>query len=209
MSRALARVAALVGALCVAPHATADEPVDVTFGLSVVVAREDGERVVDDAWMAAQIAEANRLFSPNGVRFRWTIEKPLPDRLRELHSRDDRDALVEHVEPQAIDVFVVSALEDVDEPGRYRMGVCWTERNHRGRYVVVAKHARPTVLAHELGHLFGNPHSDQTDNVMSYSRTGAAVFLDDAQSARIRRFARNFLTTGRFADVGPPLRRRP
>lgn len=199
---ALTMVAVLGGA----SRAQAEESREPIFGLSIVMARdESGQRVVDDAWMGAQIDEANRLFAPIGARFRWTLEKPLPDPHSELHTRADRDALTPLGEPRVIDVFLVRALEDVDEPGRYRMGVCWTGRGGR-RLIILSRTARPTVLAHELGHFFGNPHSAVQDNLMSYTRTGAAVFLDDKQGATIRTFASRFLETGRLVDVGPPRR---
>lgn len=181
--------------------------IDVIFGLAIAIAHDEaGRRVVDDDWVNAQTEEANRLFSPLGVRFRWTIETELPEPHGEMHSREDRDALSTRTEPRVINVFLVRALEDVDEPGRYRMGVCWTSRTDKQRYIVVSRTARPSVLAHELGHLFGNGHSSVTNNLMSYSRDGDTVFLDDAQKKRIGAFAGRFLSTGHFVDVGPPRR---
>jgi hypothetical protein len=181
--------------------------IDVVFGLAIAIAQDDaGERVVDDAWIAAQTEEANRLFSPLGIRFRWTIEKPLPEPHGEMHSRSDRDALSALTERGVVNVFLVRALEDVDEPGRMRMGVCWTSRTDKQRYLVVSRSARPSVLAHELGHLFGNGHSTVTNNLMSYSRDGDTVFLDDAQKKTIGAFAGRFLGSGHLFDVGPPRR---
>jgi hypothetical protein len=178
---------------------------DPIFGLSISIARDAGERIVDDAWVQAQIDEANRLFGPLGTRFRWTIEKELPEPHGELHSRADRDALTPLTERSSIDVFLVRELEDVDEPGRPRMGVCWTGRGGK-RFIVLARNARPSVLAHELGHFFGNPHSPVLDNLMSYARGGAPVFLDARQAATIKSFTTRFLATGRLVDVGPPRR---
>jgi hypothetical protein len=199
--------ATMLAVLTVLAPRSARAEAEATFALAMHVAHEDGAKVASSSWLDAQIAEANRLFAPNGVRFRWTLALDLADRHRELHSRDDRDALSLLAEPGTVDVFVVSALEDVDEPGRYRMGVCWTARSDKKRYIVLASHAHRTVLAHELGHFFGNPHSPVADNVMSYTRTGAPVFFDDAQSARVRALARRFLASGRLVDVGPPWRR--
>jgi hypothetical protein len=175
-----------------------------TFGLSFAIARaENGnDSVVDDAWLQTQIDEANRLFGPISARFRRTTTKPLAEPHGELHTRADRDALTPLSEGHSIEVFVVRELEDVDEPGRPRMGVCWTGRGGR-RFIVVARTAHPTVLAHELGHFFGNPHSTVVNNLMSYSRDGAPVFLDARQASTIKTFTSKFLATGRLIDVGP------
>jgi len=105
-----------------------------------------------------------------------------------------------------VSVFVVRGLEDVDEPGRPRMGVCWTSRTDKQRYIVLSRIAKPGVLAHELGHLFGNGHSPVPNNLMSYSRDGGVVFLDDNQKSRITAYAERFLAARTFVDVGPPRR---
>lgn len=191
---------------------------DAVFGLALAVATA-GEPpsaapdapdasdapVVDEAWLAAQALEANRLFGPMGVRFRRVREASLPDASASLHTRADRDALGALpglAAPGMIRVFVVRALEDVDEPGRMRMGVCWTHPRTKERYVVLSRIAKPGVLAHELGHLFGNPHSEVLNNVMSYTRDGGVTFFDVPQQRRIASFAGRFLGEGTFRDVG-------
>lgn len=192
----------LAAALLFVPRVADAE--EATFGLSFAIARDGKERIVDDRWIQDQIADANRLFVPLGVRFRWKYEKDLPEPHGELHSRKDRDALAPLGERGVIDVFVVRELEDVDTPGILRMGVCWQGPGRR--YIVVARTARRTVLAHELGHFFGNhQHSDVLNNLMSYRRDGSAsVFLDEKQSATIKRLAAHYLATGTLFDVGPP-----
>jgi len=180
--------AALVVAVLLVPEVAAAE---TTFALHVSVAREGSDRVVDRTWLEDQIAEANRLFVPIGTRFRWVLDKDLPEPHGEMHTRAQRTALTKLTREHVIDVFVVRALEDVDEPGRMRMGVCWTGLAGK-RYVIVSRIAAPSVLAHELGHYFGNPHSAVTNNVMSYSRDGGTVFFDDAQARTIRAFTTRF-----------------
>ncbi len=177
---------------------------EVTFALAMAIAVKDGAPARDDAWIDAQIADANALFVPVGVRFRWQLRKEIPARHAEIHTRADRDALAPLVEKNVIDVFVVAALEDVDEPGRYRKGVAWTSRPSGARFVVLSGEAPRTVLAHELGHIFGNPHTDVPDNLMSYRRAGGPIFLNDGQVARITSFSQRFLETGRLFDIGPP-----
>lgn len=171
------------------------------FALSVAVALRDGAPVRDDAWIDEQIADANRLYAPMGVAFRRQSAPALPERHAEVHTQGDRDGFASLAGERRIDVFLVAALEDVDEPGRMRKGVCWTSRPDKKRYIVLSAIAPRTVLAHELGHFFGNPHVTTEDNVMSYRRTGAFPFFDGEQSARIRAAAVGFVRRGRLLDV--------
>jgi len=187
------------------PPATASPALSSpTFPIAITVAVENGTTARDDAWIAAQIDDANDLYGPLDVRFRWTLRKEMAPSHAQMHTRDDRDALAPLVEKNVIDVFVVAALEDVDEPGRYRKGVAWTSKPTGKRFIILSAAAPRTVLAHELGHFFGNGHTDVPDNLMSYSRTGGRVFLDESQVARVHTFASRFLATGRLPDVGPP-----
>lgn len=202
---ASAAVAALAAALTIASPSHAAPFEDVVFPISVTVALEKGVPAADDAWIAAQIADANDLiYGPIGIRFRWTLRKEIPAAHAELHSRADRDGLAAFVEKNVIDVFVVAALEDVDEPGRYRKGVAWTSKPNGKRFLILSAIAPRTVLAHELGHFFGNGHNDVPDNLMSYVRTGAPVSLDDAQIERTHLFAERFLASGRLPALGQP-----
>jgi hypothetical protein len=182
----------------------APPPSDVTFSISIAVALEDGAPAASDAWISTQIDDANELYGPLGVRFRWTLRREIPAAHAQMHSRADRDALAPLAEKNVIDVFVVAALEDVDEPGRFRKGVAWTSKPDGKRFLILSKIAPRTVLAHELGHFFGNGHSDVPDNLMSYSRTGGRVFLDEAQIDRIHLFSQRFIASGRLHDIGPP-----
>jgi hypothetical protein len=199
-----ASVLAVAVSLVVYPNVAEAAPLDVTFPISIAVAVEDGVPARDDAWISAQIEQANELYVPTGVSFRWTLRREIPSAHARLHTRADRDALAPLVERNVIDVFVVAALEDVDEPGRYRKGVAWTSKPTNKRFLILSGEAFPKVLAHELGHFFGNAHTVVPDNLMSYVRTGGSVFLDDTQIERIQSFAGRFLAIGRLPDVGPP-----
>jgi len=182
--------------------------IDAFFGIAMSIAMDStgGARIADDAWVNEQITTANELFGPLGVKFRWTIEKELPEPHGEMHSRTDRDVLTKRLERGAVNVFLVRELEDVDDPGRFRMGVTWTSRIDQKRYIVLARSAKPSVLAHELGHLFGNQHSSVANNLMSYSRDGGTIFLDERQKATITSFAERFLGERTLVDVGVPYR---
>ncbi|WP_437677488.1 hypothetical protein [Sorangium sp. So ce131] len=175
-------------------RAAGPAPVPAAFPLSIAVAEgEAGAPVRDDAWVDAQIAEAVRLFAPAGVALRKVGSRALPSRFAKLETRADRDALADALEARRINVMVVASLRDVDDPGRFRMGVHWRHRaTPDRRFVILAAHAAPSVLAHELGHYFGLGHSGTADNVMSYVRTGAPVSFNAAQLEKIRSSARRY-----------------
>lgn len=188
--------------LLVPRAARADEgPV---FGLAITVAEVEHKPVQTEEWIAAQVAAAEGLFGPIGVHVRWALAKPMDSRFAVMDSRADRDALGSELEGRMINVLVVGRLRDVDDPSRDRMGVCWqNQRDRHKRYIVLSATARPTVLAHELGHFFGNPHSAVVNNVMSYSRSDGDVFFDDAQKSIIRAYAARYLGSGEL--VAAPL----
>jgi hypothetical protein len=163
--------------------------------LSIAVVEEDGQPVRDDAWIDAQVAEAERLFSQAGVHLRKAASKKLGARFARLETRSDRDALAAELEKGKINVMVVASLRDVDDPSLLRMGVHWRPKsNLKKHYVIMAASALPSTLAHELGHFFGNGHSKVVNNVMSYDRTaGVPPFFDAQQYMKIKAFARIYV----------------
>jgi hypothetical protein len=176
--------------------ASAAEPI-ATFPVSFAVASEDGAPVADSAWIDTELEVAEAMFGERGVHFQAAPAPALDARFAHVETRDDRDALGSATQPHVINVFFVASLRDVDEPWRPRRGVHWHVRAHpETHFVIVASSASPTVLAHELGHYFGNAHSQVVDNLMSYERSGGPVFLDDAQTVRIRARAREYLRSG-------------
>ncbi len=172
-----------------------DEP--VRFGLRIEVAREGESPVVSPAWLEAQVREANRLFAPAGVAFDQLEEAALPEAHRVMTTRRDRHRLAPRVGDDLVHVFVVASLANVDEPG-FIQGVHWRSRltgTYR-HYVILSRIAGGSVLGHELGHFFGNPHSDVPGNIMSYARGNGPPAFDRAQLRRIRRFRDRFVRSG-------------
>jgi hypothetical protein len=167
----------------------------LNLSVAVSIATIEGEKVVDDPWMEAQWAAVDRLYADIGIRFERHLTTALPETSARLETKEDRDALGPRVKDGVINVFFVKSLLDIDEIGRIRMGVCWRAPGNR-RLVAVASNAKPTVLAHELGHFLGNGHSKVTDNVMSYDRTGGPVFFDAAQKKKMRATAQQLLRDG-------------
>lgn len=164
-----------------------------------------GGRGLDLASLPSWIANANEVFAPHRLAF----EEAAPARAdldgvpAEVVTRADRDAYAAHLTAGVVSVFLVERLLDVDEPGRTRMGVAWRSlRDPEKRYVLVAAYAKPFVLAHELGHFFGNPHSKVRNNLMSYEHDeGVPPFLDAAQGETARRAAQALFAEKKLVET--------
>jgi len=161
-------------------------PVASTMPISVAVATADGGPVQDAAWVDEQLAETQRVYNGFGIYFRKAEVRPLDARFAALENRTDRDALASQLKKGVVNVFIVSSLRDVDDDKLFRMGVHWAPNGDLKRqYIIVAASARKTTMAHEIGHYFGLAHTQVADNLMSYQRTGAVVFLNAAQKAKV------------------------
>lgn len=177
--------------------AAAAEPPFPPFVVSIAVApdADDPQKPAQTAtFIDEQLAEAERLFGKAGVHFHKGPVRALPARFSRLETRKDRDALRAETKPSVINVFLVTSLRDVDDSKLLRMGVHWQpDAKPRKHYIIIAASARPSTLAHELGHFFGNPHSPVMNNLMSYDRDGGEVFLDASQHRKIQAFAKIYL----------------
>lgn len=182
-------------------------PAPTTVGLGLTVAASDGAPVVDRAWIDARVERANAIFAPVGLRFAVAWVRPAPPTVpARLITRADRHATGATLRPDVVNVYVAAHLEDIHEPGRIRRGVHWRPRRPKGSHlVIVAACSGEHVLAHELGHFFGNPkHSATPGNLMSYTRADGLPTLDAGQRRNIRAHLRRFLRTGELKRVAPP-----
>ena len=138
-------------------------------GLVLHVVVKDGAPIQTPEWLAKQVAEAQRHFALAGVGFKVTALNPLPAELTDIHTRLDRDLGGRKLwTPKAIHVLVVGSLEDIHTPGIPRLGVHWRDRARRShRWIYVSSVAFDWVLAHELGHFFGLPHSKYPASIMN------------------------------------------
>ncbi|MFO0756894.1 MAG: hypothetical protein U0359_10400 [Byssovorax sp.] len=171
--------------------------------VSVSVAQVAGKPVVDEGWIDAQLAQAERLFGDAGIHFRKVEIRSLSDRFAHLGTRADRDALAPTARRGAINVMIVDTLRDVDDPKLFRMGVHWRPiKSPKEHYVIVAASAMPTTMAHEIGHFFGNGHTKIQNNLMSYDRVGDAISLTDGQKKTSVSFCRLYL---RIKEIDPGL----
>ena len=109
-----------------AGRAPATQPALPPLPLSVAIAVDSkGKPVATATWVRAQAETASRILGAAGVRLSAPRTRELPARHAALETRRDRDALGALVRRDAISVFVVASLRDVDDPKHYRLGVCW------------------------------------------------------------------------------------
>jgi hypothetical protein len=167
------------------------------------VAERDGMAVAPAAFITEQLAAANTIYRPLGIELAELERVPLAAEHAELVTRGQRDALASYVRTGAIHCFVVARLMDVDEPGRERRGVHWRPRPIPERsFLIVSQISGRNVLAHELGHLFGNrEHSNVPGNLMSYTRSERPPFLDAAQVQRVQRTLAAMLKKGTLVPM--------
>jgi hypothetical protein len=169
------------------PAAEGKAPALVPIVFHVAESRE--LHVAIEPFIASQVRHANQALAPTGIAFVDDGRQALAREHAVLVTREDRDALLTQVTPGAVHCMVVAKLMDVDEPGRERRGVHWyragTSRPHM---VILSTLAGDYVLAHELGHFFGNPaHSQQPGNLMSYLPGVLPPFLTEPQQQRVKR----------------------
>jgi hypothetical protein len=182
-----------LGMLAHALGVLASPPIVPQMRLSIAVSTADGAPVQDAAWIDERIAEAQRIYNPLGLYFRKAEVRPLDARYAAIETRADRDALSNELHRGFMNVFIVSSLRDVDDAEFHIMGVHWAPKGDLQRqYVIVAASARKTTLAHEIGHYLGLVHTSTPDNLMSYTRTGADVFLNAEQKQKVTTRAREY-----------------
>lgn len=170
------------------------DPVVPTLPVSIAVVVANGKAAQSQAWIDAQLAEAQRIYNGFGIYFRKAEVRRLPPQFDELKNRKDRDALATQLKKGVINVFIVSTLIDVDNPTQERMGVHWAPNGDlKKQYCIVAAGARKTTMAHEIGHFFTLQHTQVPDNLMSYIRTGADVVMNSQQKQKVIASAKTYV----------------
>ena len=135
------------------------------IGLRVHIAVGEDGPVASAAWITGQLAGANRHFTPLDAGFRITSVDALPASATRVEDRRERDRLGKKIPGTAIHVFVTGHLDDIDVAGEMAYGVTW--RAGGKKFIIISTQAFDRTLAHELGHVFGLPHSTYPISIMN------------------------------------------
>jgi len=161
--------------------------------------------VTTPEWFAGELAAANQHFAPLDVGFQLAGIDALPASAVHVQTRADRDAFAERLGGKLVHVFVVGQLDDVDEEGAIAYGVTWHARRDDRKYIIVSAQGLERTLAHELGHLFGLPHSTYAISIMNKSAreeppVDQRTFADE-EIAAMRQGLKRLLRDKVLADV--------
>lgn len=124
--------------------------------------RADGDQI---GWLTDQIAAANERLRVVRAGVQVVAVAELPTDQRDVQTVGQRTALGLRGAQAPMRWFVVDRLIDDTDPKQQRKGVTW--RNGKQFWVIEANSAWRWVLAHELGHVLGLPHSTEAASIMN------------------------------------------
>ena len=136
------------------------------FGLALHIAIGEHGPVAMADWVTAQLAQVNKHFATLDVGFEIASAAPLAASAVRVEDRRERDALGATIAGAVVDVFVIQQLDDIDKAGAIAWGVTWPGRGGR-KFIIISTQAWERTLAHELGHVFGLPHSTYPISIMN------------------------------------------
>jgi hypothetical protein len=138
------------------------------FGIALHVAVGDAGPIATADWIAAQVTNANRHFELLDTEFRIISVDAQPASVLRVEDRKERDQLAKLATGRVIHVVITGQLDDVDTPGNEIGGVAWRSAGSV-KLVILSTKAWDRTLAHELGHVFGLPHSTYPISIMNKS----------------------------------------
>jgi hypothetical protein len=172
-------------------------------GLALHVAIDDRGSVASAAWIAAQLAAANHHFAALDVGFEIVRAVPLAASAVRVEDRRERSALGATIDGPVVDVFFIEQLDDIDIAGAFAYGVTWPGKGGK-KFVIVSTRAWGRTLAHELGHVFGLPHSTHPISIMNKTERAEPpqekrTFADE-ELAAMRPVLKRHLRSGALAN---------
>jgi hypothetical protein len=135
------------------------------LAIQLHVAVADSGPVASADWVERQLQQANRHFAPLDVSFQVAGVSALPADAARIEDAKERTSLAPLVAGTVIDVFVTAQLDDIDIKDSIIYGVTWPKGNKK--YVIISTMAWERTLSHELGHVFGLPHSGYAVSIMN------------------------------------------
>ena len=119
----------------------------------------------DVAWLETQLRVANDRLGAIGAGVQVVAVHHLPEKDTRIESVAQRTALGQHGAQAPLRWFVVAHLADAADPAAVRKGVTW--RNGEAFWIIESTSGMRWVLAHELGHVLGLPHSSEGASIMN------------------------------------------
>jgi hypothetical protein len=121
------------------------------------------------AWVAAAMEHAFIVFAPADVGFRVVAVDRIGPEFAVIQTREQRDDIGrKQFTRGVVHMYLVAQLDDVDVPGTQIRGVHWRQRSNTAkRWIILSQLGEKVVMAHELGHFFGLPHSSYRASIMN------------------------------------------
>jgi hypothetical protein len=136
------------------------------FGIALHVAVGESGPIATADWVKAQLAGANHHFASLDTEFRIVSVDALAAGHLRVEDRQERDSFAKYATGRVIHVFVTGRLDDVDIAGNEIYGVAWRSSSNV-KLIILSTQAWERTLAHELGHVFGLPHSTYPISIMN------------------------------------------
>lgn len=160
------------------------------IGLRLHVPVTDAGPIAKAAWIERQLASANEHFAKIDVGFQLIGVEPLPASAERVEDRAERTSFGKRTKGRVIDVFLTGHLDDIDKAGAMAWGVTWWVSGDK-KLVIVSTQAKERTLAHELGHVFGLPHSTYPISIMNKTKRDAPPLEErtfhDEELAKMKR----------------------